>query len=237
MEWGAYYGLATRRPGLTRWQRGDMNALVEIPTIIADIDEPPEIVLPRIKAFPIPPSCIISSGHGVHLYWILDRPTIDMQVVNAIHRSIAKTLKGDYLTAATALRLPGSLNTKHNGSANCEVLTSDWSIRYSLCDFADCCHPSEKKNSRKERRYFRCDRQAVNRDSQYIQDVTDNLIRQGFKWRGTWLNGSCPNKERHKHADRRASFGFNTATGWGYCFVCGVMQPKLVCHRFSHAYS
>jgi len=68
MGWGAYFELATRRSGLTRWQRGDMKALVEIPALIADIDEPPNIALPRIRAFPISPSCIVGSGHGVHAY-------------------------------------------------------------------------------------------------------------------------------------------------------------------------
>ena len=228
MGWGAYYGLATRRMGLTRWQRGDMNALVEIPAIIADIDEPPDSVLPQIQAFPLLPSCIVASGHGVHLYWALSGPTRDFQSVNAIHRGLATALKGDYLTAATALRLPGSRNTKHNGSANCEILTSDWSIRYSLNDFAVHCHSSEMKKSRKEGRYSRSDRRTSSHDPRYIQDVTDALLRQGFKRRGTWLNGPCPNGKRHKHADQRPSFGFNTATGWGYCFVCGVIPPESV---------
>ena len=232
MGWGAYYGLATRQSGLTRWQRGDMKALVEIPAIIADIDEPPDIVLPRIRAFPLPPSCIISSGHGVHLLWLLNTPTTDMQAVNAIHRGLAQTLKGDYLTAATALRLPGSLNTKYGESANCEMVTSDWSIRYTLNDFADYCHAQEKEKSREESRYSRSDRCTSSHDLRYIQDVTEALLQQGFKWRGTWLNGPCPNAGKHKHSDRNPSFGFNTATGFGYCFVCGTMSLSDLCREF-----
>jgi len=56
--------------------------------------------------------------------------------VNTIHRGLSKYLKGDYLTAATALRLPGSHNTKHDSTPPCEVLESDWSRRYMLTDFA-----------------------------------------------------------------------------------------------------
>lgn len=232
MGWGAYYGLATRRSGLTRWQRGDMKTLVEVPALIADIDESPEVALPRIRAFPISPSCIVSSGHGVHIYWLLDHPATNLQTVNAIHRGLAQVLKGDYLTAATALRLPGSLNTKHDATTPCETLESDWSRRYMLTDFASfqqtqsiqktsrLCSPtsSQSKNS-----------PPVMLNPDLIQTVADVLLSQGFKWRATWLNGPCPHAHTHKHQDRRPSFGFNTATGYGYCFVCGSMLLKDMC--------
>ena len=239
MGWGAYYGLATRRSSLTRWQRGDMKALVEIPAFIADIDEPLDTVLPRVRTFPIPPSCIVSSGHGVHAYWLLDQPTTDMQAVNAIHRGLAQTLKGDYLTAATALRLPGSLNTKRDTTAPCEILESDCSRRYTLTNFAlyqqthaiqkasrqHSATPSEGKSSN-----------PFTLNSHLIQAVADVLLSQGFKWRATWLNGPCPHAHLHKHADRRPSFGFNTVTGYGYCFVCGSMLLKDLCCEISVNY-
>ena len=232
MGWGAYYGLATRRSGLTRWQRGDMKALVEIPALIADIDEPPEVVLPRVHAFSIPPSCIVSSGHGVHVYWLLAQPTTDIQAVNALHRGLAQVLKGDYLTAATALRLPGSLNNKYSTNVLCEVLESDWSRCYTLADFAAFQQKqSTQKMSRQRSSTLSRSKNSlpVMLNSRLIQTVADALLSQGFKWRETWLNGPCPNANKHKHTDRRPSFGFNTATGYGYCFVCGAMLLKTLC--------
>ena len=236
MGWGAYYGLATRRSDLTRWQRGDMKALVEIPALISDIDESPEVALPRIRAFPISPSCIVSSGHGVHVYWLLDRPTTNMQAVNAIHRGLAQALKGDYLTAATALRLPGSLNTKHDTTAPCEVLESDWSRRYMLTDFAlyQRTHTIQKANRQRSATPSQSrNSPPVTLDPSLIQTVADVLLSQGFKWCATWLNGSCPYAHLHKHADRRPSFGFNTATGYGFCFVCGVVLPAQMWNAFA----
>jgi len=232
MGWGAYYGLATRQSGLTRWQRGDMKALVEIPALIADIDEPPEIVLPRVRTFPIPPSCIVSSGHGVHSYWLLDQPTTDMQAVNAIHRGLAQALKGDYLTAATALRLPGSLNTKHDTTTPCETLEGDWSRRYMLTDFAlyQQMDTIQKASGQRSATLSQSENSpSVTLNPHLIQAVADVLLSQGFKWRETWLNGPCPHAHLHKHADRRPSFGFNTTTGYGYCFVCGSMLLKDIC--------
>lgn len=226
LGWGAYFGLATRQTGLTRWQRGDMNTLVEIPALVADIDEPLSIVLPRVKAFPIPPSGIVSSGYGCHLYWLLTQPTTDKHPVNAIHRGLAEVLHGDYLTAATALRLPGSLNTKHGATASCEIVECDWSRRYMLADFINY---RKEKSQQKTSQSIVCNSQGTQSatlNPLMIQEVAEVLLSRGFTWRGTWLNGTCPYAPYHNHNDQHRSFGFNTATGYGYCFVCGSMLLK-----------
>jgi len=236
MGWGAYYGLATRQSNLTRWQRGDIKTLIEVPALIADIDESPSVALPRVRAFPISPTCIISSGHGIHAYWLLNEPTTDKQAVNAIHRGLAETLKGDYLTGATALRLPGSLNTKREPFAACEVLESDWSRLYTLTDFAlyqqtHFIHKASCQRSITPSQSQRSNPFTLN--PHLIQAVANVLVSQGFKWRETWLNGPCPHAHLHKHADRRPSFGFNTATGYGFCFVCGVVLPDQIWNAFA----
>lgn len=233
LGWGAYFGLATRRSGLSRWQRGDMNMLVEVPALIADIDEPPQVALQRVRAFPLSPSCIVSSGHGVHLYWLFEQPTTDMQAVNAVHRGLAQALKGDYLTAATALRLPGSLNTKYGTTVPCEVLKSDWSRRYTIADFDQFRKETVQPKPSQQPQSLHKGSTSVALNPTLIQQVADVLLSQGFKWRETWLNGPCPHAHLHKHADKRPSFGFNTATGYGYCFVCGAMLLKQLCAELS----
>jgi len=156
-----------------------------------------------------------------------------MQTVNAVHHGLAQTLKGDYLTAATALRLPGSLNTKRAATASCEVLESDWARRYTLADFTayqkpQCVRQTQLQSSRTTSSE-RNNSTLVTLNPHLIQAVANVLVSQGFKWRATWLNGPCPHAHLHKHADRRSSFGFNTATGYGFCFVCGMMQLKDMC--------
>ena len=50
-----------------------------------------------------------------------------------------------------------------------------------------------------------------------IEEIARVLEGQGFKHHGDWLHGRCLYPERHKHGDRNPSFGYNTASGYGYC--------------------
>ncbi len=62
-----------------------------------------------------------------------------------------------------------------------------------------------------------------------IAEIAWVLSGQGFKQQGYWLHGSCIHPERHQNGDRNPSFGFNTRTGYGYCYVCGTLLAKEVC--------
>jgi len=66
-----------------------------------------------------------------------------------------------------------------------------------------------------------------------IDAIARDLTGQGFKQHGDWLHGSCIHPERHKNGDRNPSFGFNTQTGYGHCYVCGTMLAKEVCETLS----
>lgn len=66
-----------------------------------------------------------------------------------------------------------------------------------------------------------------------IEEISRVLIGQGFKPHGEWLHGRCLYPERHKHGDRSPSFGFNTASGYGHCYLCGTMLAKEVCARLN----
>ncbi|MBZ0293745.1 MAG: bifunctional DNA primase/polymerase, partial [Anaerolineae bacterium] len=59
------------------------------------------------------------------------------------------------------------------------------------------------------------------------------LAGQGFKQHGDWLHGNCIYPERHKNGDRNPSFGFNTQSGYGHCYVCGTMLAKEVCEALN----
>ena len=66
-----------------------------------------------------------------------------------------------------------------------------------------------------------------------IDAIARVLVGQGFKPHGDWLHGSCIYPERHKNGDRNPSFGFNTQTGYGHCYVCGTMLAKEVCQALN----
>lgn len=59
-----------------------------------------------------------------------------------------------------------------------------------------------------------------------VAALADHFRARGYRQKGDWLNGPCIYPERHAHRDHHRSFGFNTRTGYGYCFVCGSMLAK-----------
>jgi predicted transcriptional regulator len=70
-------------------------------------------------------------------------------------------------------------------------------------------------------------------NSRVMQEITRVLAGQGYKSHGDWLHGRCLYPERHKHGDRNPSFGFNTVSGYGHCYLCGTMLAKEVCVRLN----
>jgi|GEM_PF-395343 len=62
-----------------------------------------------------------------------------------------------------------------------------------------------------------------------VQAVSQHFLRQGYRVHGDWLHGTCIHPARHKHGDRNPSFGYNSQSGYGYCFSCGTMLTKEIC--------
>lgn len=135
MGWGAYVGIGYRKNALPRYTRGGKSDIVALPALFADVDRPPEQVLPQLKTVP-EPSILISSGGGTHIYWILESPTTDLEAAEEALKGIAIWLKADTtMTSDQIMRLPGTKNTKpHRNNANCEIL-SYTSSEYTLDDF------------------------------------------------------------------------------------------------------
>jgi hypothetical protein len=102
-----------------------------------------------------PPSAVVASGHGAHLYWILAEPYViddyapndtsenlspKAERIQAILKGIRAAIGGDHVQdLARILRLPGSLNYKNarNGQepVPCGLVHCDPSRRYPLTAF------------------------------------------------------------------------------------------------------
>ncbi|MFC1833938.1 hypothetical protein ACFL2Q_04290 [Thermodesulfobacteriota bacterium] len=92
-----------------------------------------------VRSFPIPPSIIVESGHGIHLYWLLNR-MIEIAEVDRVNLLLRKI--NDYFQCpksvdiSSAMRLPGTVNTKLMGEfVNCSVKYINNSFRYDLEEF------------------------------------------------------------------------------------------------------
>ena len=79
------------------------------------------------------PSVFINSGHGIHCYWLLDKPATPDQVIPAV-KGIAIKTGGDIRVAEPAriMRLPGTMNCK-GLPVKCEIL-EDTDAIYRLAD-------------------------------------------------------------------------------------------------------
>jgi hypothetical protein len=64
-----------------------------------------------------------------------------------------------------------------------------------------------------------------------IRAIARELERRGAKHRKGWLNVSCIYPERHRNGDKHPSFGFNTASGYGFCHRCGSILARDICER------
>ena len=82
-----------------------------------DFKDVPEAELrAMLAAFPLRPSIVVKSGHGIHVYWLLDYPAMgehleELQLVNLglLTRFRAQRGPQDY---SRILRVPGTLNIK-----------------------------------------------------------------------------------------------------------------------------
>lgn len=209
--WGAYLAVGLRRPGLSRWRRGGMADVVALPALFVDVDDPSADALDRLRRFPIAPSCIVHSGGGHHVYWWLDVPTTDLDTARRLLHALASALGGDRLSVAQSLRWVGSINTKPaRESVRCQIIDlTDRNCR--LTDFMPLLPQPCLSSSRPIPK---------------TDDLAAAFLLRGYRRSGDWLNGSCPYPHRHKHGDRRPSFGFNIRTGYGFCHVCGSMLSK-----------
>ncbi len=226
--WGAYVAIAPRKTDLGRWRRGRKEDLLALPALFADIDRSPELVLHELRDFQPAPSCIVASGRGVHLYFFLDRCCTDFALADRVLQGLAAVLHADRMTSAQSMRLVGTMNVKtHRNSARCELIQLHPDRRYTLEDFLQFSISPCKAHARHHR--LAC-QTTGELNPCVVEALAGHFQALGFKTNGTWLNGSCVYPEHHKHGDSRPSFGYNTATGYAHCHVCGTLLTKDLCH-------
>ena len=92
---------------------------------------------PTRPLYTLPPTALVQSGRGFHLYWMLDQPCLDLDQIESANKLLAKDVPtGDPAcwNANRILRVPGSLNTKREATVVLQLFRPE--VRYSLGDFA-----------------------------------------------------------------------------------------------------
>lgn len=105
-------------------RRGGRDAVGTARVVWVDCDSPESVA--ALAAFPLAPSMMVKSGSGenTHAYWFL-ADSIALDRVEEINRRLAATLGADTCVAdaARVLRVPGTLNHKHDPSTKVRLET------------------------------------------------------------------------------------------------------------------
>ncbi len=98
----------------------------------ADID----IDTPKPPVSILPPSAVVHSGHGWHLYWRLHEFATDHRLIEAANESVATDVQGDAVKdIGRLMRLPNTWNRKKEPAILCTLRELWPDHRYSLQDF------------------------------------------------------------------------------------------------------
>jgi P4 family phage/plasmid primase-like protien len=144
-----YFCVATLKPGSQPERAGGSPrckanvselALLWADIDFKDVDLQEAEILPLLRSLPCPPSIVIRSGNGLHVYWllseVLDAPHDEIE---ALLRQLADLVGGDLSVADVArlMRLPGSHNTKRGAWTPVEIVEADYERRHHLADIED----------------------------------------------------------------------------------------------------
>jgi RepB DNA-primase from phage plasmid len=162
--------------------------------IWADCDTPAAVE--ALREFALEPSMVVASGSGnnAHAYWLLEEP-IDIELVEDLNRRIAAAIGSDAVVtdAGRVLRLPGTLNHKHDPPI--EVRLTDCSAtRYSLSQVEAGLPAIEALNPRSTK-VRGADAGGGGGPTERVLARLENVRQTGSGWRAT-----CP-----AHPDQRPS--------------------------------
>ena len=221
--WGAFFSPAVRAKPLDRWHRGGQGDLLTLPVLFADLDGDLPTSFDRLQRsgwreprLP-PPSALLGSGRGLHLYWFIE-PTTDFVLADQVLAGLAQQLGGDVLNTTYAMRLPGTHNTKPAVNRPCQLLWLTEQRRYTLTDFAafqvePAPAPSPEVTVRAPP-----DPAHDPLNPALVQQVVTVLLaeQRGFVQKNGWIGSLCPGG--HARDAPGKHFGFLPDKGVARCF-------------------
>jgi hypothetical protein len=202
-----YFSIATR----TR-RAGTADAIGLGLAIWADMDDED-----AQHAFPIPPSAVVQTSpprHKHHLYWFLDEPTSNMELLLRINRSIPNA-DLNAIDKARVLRAPGYSNLKYDSPPMATLLRLDSDRRYSIEALTEAFPPVPMES----RRVSNSDRKAAPTWLGLVFDAIVDFLELGdFHPQARGAEGAvmalCP-----LHEDTNRSLSLHPTRGY-YCFGC-----------------
>jgi hypothetical protein len=116
--------------------------------VAADLQGGKDAIRAHLATLATPPSVVVDSGGGYHVYWLLDEPLIlDNDVIRAraarFQREWVTCVRGDGSAKdlARMLRLPGTLNHKYQPPHPVSFVAADFDHIYRLADLEETARP------------------------------------------------------------------------------------------------
>lgn len=166
------------------------------------------------------------SGVGYHLYWHVE------QLPQTIRVKTPNLGNLELLSSGCQAVAPPSIHPKtdqpYHVAISKHILTLE-----RIGDLCVWLNSLRKPKRRKVVRLYKTTADRYTTRNQMISTLTNYFVRRGYTQNGMWLNGSCIYPRRHRNNDRHPSFGFNTQSGFGHCFVCGTLSPEEICDELN----
>jgi hypothetical protein len=254
-------GLSSRDHGPTH--RCPSNEVAGIGGMWADIDlksaAHPKATLPgtieqALSILPpeLPPSFVISTGNGIHVWWLFREPYL---FESDDERRRATTLANRWHTMlrdnasqrgwtyerladlARVLRIPGTLNCKNPSAPKAVVIQSKSDSRYNPSDFAEYLddlgvpdHDAEAAAVREWAERFQGKPLIINVSARIPEERLDRWLATDLRFKNTWF------RQRHDLHDQSQS-GYDLAlTCFGFGAGCTEQEvvDMIVHHRTLH---
>lgn len=128
-----------RKP--TNGQRGAEKDSIGTSVLWADLDcyDNKPAALEAIAQLPHKPTMLVDSGHGYHLYWLLNAFATDLHAIKARNKALQLQLvvanADSVYDLARIMRVPGTQNLKNGNPVPCTVLEYNPECVYALEDF------------------------------------------------------------------------------------------------------
>jgi len=157
-----YFGVGLQKSPLGSSKRGEAAGVIAIPGLWADMDVagpahkseklPPSTAdaVALAKRFPMQPTLIVHSGHGIQVYWSLKEPWVfenetERQAARTLSDRFQATLKGyaaeqgwqidSTSDLSRVLRVPGTWNRKLETAVPVVILEQNLERRYNRSEF------------------------------------------------------------------------------------------------------
>ena len=160
-----------------RGKQGKSENIEFVNSLWLDLDHIDHTKETNLQSFRPKPSMVISSGNGLHAYWIFDKPQPVSSEISELLRALSSILDGDSVyDYPRVMRLPGTFNLKNPRNPKlCKIIINENNLRYTLSDFKDLLSGKDNYQPKSALEY-NC---SINSDDLPLSLRAKKLIRRG----------------------------------------------------------